>query len=199
MGIRPYIDIARVDHWFKNAFMVLGVVVAVFYEPSLFSAQELPRLALAVLATCLVASSNYVLNEILDAPTDAEHPLKKFRPVPAGSVSIPLAYAEWLLLAAVGFGIGFYVNVPFGIAAVSLWVMGTFYNVPPIRTKELPYVDVITESINNPIRLLLGWFALIGDKLPPLSLLLSYWGLGAFFMGTERFAELRMIGDRSRE
>ena len=29
----PYVQIARVDHWFKNAFMLLGVVLAVFYQP----------------------------------------------------------------------------------------------------------------------------------------------------------------------
>ena len=31
----PYIQIARVDHWFKNVFMLLGVLLAVFYEPAL--------------------------------------------------------------------------------------------------------------------------------------------------------------------
>ena len=29
----PYVQMVRVDHWFKNAFMLLGVVLAVFYEP----------------------------------------------------------------------------------------------------------------------------------------------------------------------
>ena len=29
-----YVQIARVDHWFKNVFMLLGVILAVFYEPS---------------------------------------------------------------------------------------------------------------------------------------------------------------------
>ena len=33
-GVWPYVQIARVDHWFKNAFMLLGVVLAVFYEPA---------------------------------------------------------------------------------------------------------------------------------------------------------------------
>ena len=61
-GIWPYVQIARVDHWFKNSFMVLGVVLAVFYHPELASSQSLVRLVLAVLATCLFASSNYVLN-----------------------------------------------------------------------------------------------------------------------------------------
>jgi decaprenyl-phosphate phosphoribosyltransferase len=74
--------------------------------------------------------------------------------------------------------------------------MGLVYNVPPVRAKELPYFDVIVESVNNPIRLLLGWFTLIPDHLPPLSLVLAYWALGAYFMATKRYAELRAIGDR---
>ena len=198
MAIGPYIEIARIDHWFKNAFMLLGLVVAVFFEPDLLSLESVPQLALALLATCLIASSNYVLNEILDAPYDGMHPVKKNRPVPAGQVSVPIAYAEWLGLVVAGLGLAWMVNVPFTLAALALWVMGCLYNVRPFRTKDIPYLDVITESVNNPIRLLLGWFAVISDRFPQTSLLLSYWALGAFFMGTKRFAELRMIGDRDR-
>lgn len=198
MRLRPYIQIARPDHWFKNGFMVLGIVIVGFYEPEALGWEALPRLAVAVLATCLVASSNYVLNEILDAPTDLAHPEKRHRPIPAGEVSLPIAWAEWLALAIVGLGLASTLGKAFLLSAVALWVMALIYNVPPVRAKELPYVDVITESINNPIRLLLGWFALIDTMLPPLSLLLSYWGLGAFLMATKRYAELRSIGDRER-
>jgi hypothetical protein len=60
-----------------------------------------------------------------------------------------------------------------------------------VRTKELPYLDVLSESVNNPLRLFLGWFALVADKLPPLSLALAYWMVGAFFMATKRYAEYR--------
>ncbi len=194
--LRPYIEIARIDHWFKNVFMALGILVALFYEPDTIAGIGW-RLVVAVLATCLVASSNYVLNEVLDAATDRLHPTKRNRPVPAGRVHIPTALVEWLALAAAGFALAFTINVPFAGAAIALWIMGLIYNVRPIRAKELPYLDVITESINNPIRLLLGWFLLIPDKLPSISLLLSYWALGAFFMATKRLAELREIGDRA--
>lgn len=196
--IKPYVEIARLDHWFKNLFMVLGVIVAVFAEPDLTTVAMLSKLGLAILATCLVASSNYVLNEILDGPTDRQHPIKRTRPVAAGLISIPIAYAEWLLLMGAGVALGGMVNLPFTLTLIGFWIMGTLYNVPPIRLKEIPYVDVLTESLNNPIRLLLGWFALIDDRLPSLSLLLSYWALGAFFMATKRFAEYRLIGDRTR-
>jgi hypothetical protein len=52
--------------------------------------------------------------------------------------------------------------------------------------------------VNNPIRLLLGWYAFIPDRFPPLSLLLAYWMVGAFFMATKRYAEYKYIGDTER-
>jgi 4-hydroxybenzoate polyprenyltransferase len=192
----PYIQIARVDHWFKNAFMLLGVLLAVFYEPSLAGVHSLTPLAIAVVATCLVASSNYTLNEWLDGPRDKLHPVKRRRPVPSGRIQAAGAYTQWLVLAAAGLLLAWQINVPFFGSALWLWIMGVLYNVPPVRTKEWAYVDVLSESINNPIRLFLGWFALIDDRVPPLSLVLSYWMIGAFFMAMKRYAEYRHIGDR---
>ena len=195
IDFRAYVQIARVDHWFKNAFMILGVILAVFYEPRVAVWSSLAPLAVAVLATCLVASSNYVLNELLDGPNDRLHPEKRHRPVPSGRVRPALAYAEWLLLAAAGFALALSLNLYFFASALSLWVMGIAYNVPPIRTKEWPYLDVLSESVNNPIRLMLGWFALVTAHFPPVSLAISYWMIGAFFMAMKRYAEYRQIGD----
>jgi 4-hydroxybenzoate polyprenyltransferase len=196
-GLWPYVQMARIDHWFKNAFMLLGVIVALFVEPSLLRWDVLPVLLLALLATCLVASSNYVLNEMLDAPYDRKHPLKKHRPAAAEKVRRRWALLEWLGLGVLGLGLGLLVNRWFALAGLALWVMGVLYNVKPIRTKEVPYLDVLSESINTPIRLFLGWFPLIADRVPPLSLVLSYWMVGAFFMALKRFAEYRTIGDRA--
>jgi len=191
----PYVQIARVDHWFKNSFMLLGVLLAFFYEPSLCTWRSLPSLSLALLATCLIASSNYVINELLDAPSDRFHPVKKHRPVPSGKILPALALVEWVMLGTLGLSLSWLVNPHFAASGLALWAMGVVYNVPPIRTKELPYIDVLSESMNNALRLFLGWFALIDDRFPPLSLTLAYWMLGAFFMATKRFAEYRRIGN----
>jgi 4-hydroxybenzoate polyprenyltransferase len=196
IDLRAYVQIARIDHWFKNVFMVLGVILAMFYEPQVAAWSSLLPLAIAVLATCLVASSNYVLNELLDGPRDLLHPQKRHRPVPSGRVRPALAYVEWLLLAAAGFALAWSINVYFFASALWLWLMGVAYNVPPIRTKEWPYLDVLSESINNPIRLLLGWFALVSGYFPPVSLAISYWMVGAFFMAMKRYAEYGHIGDK---
>ena len=193
-----YIAIARPDHWFKNVFMLIGVVLAFFYRPELFASFSFGTIAIAFIATCIIASSNYVINEILDAKTDLNHPVKFARPIPSGRINIKLAYAEWIILAIVGAALAWQVNQAFFLTALSLLGMGVIYNVPPIRSKNLPYLDVISESVNNPIRLVLGWFVVSTSMVPPVSLLISYWMVGAFFMATKRFAEYRSIGDPAR-
>lgn len=193
-----YASIARPDHWLKNVFMLIGVVLAFFYDPALFATFDWWKLVYGFAATCLVASSNYVINEILDAPTDANHPEKHNRPIPSGLVSLPLAYAEWLIIGFCGFFLASLVNVPFLCAAFTLWIMGLIYNVRPMRSKEIPYIDVLSESINNPLRLAMGWFVASAATIPPLSLLIAYWMVGAFFMGSKRFAEYRMINNKEQ-
>jgi 4-hydroxybenzoate polyprenyltransferase len=191
-----YLAIARPDHWFKNVFMALGVFLAYFYHPDLFGPMTLLTIVWAFAITCLAASSNYVINEILDAPTDRSHPVKRHRPIPSGRVRLPIAYAEWIGLGVLALGLAATLNWPFFAATLMLLVMGVVYNVKPLRAKEHPYVDVLCESINNPIRLLLGWFAVTAAEFPPVSLLISYWMIGAFFMAAKRLAEYRALGNR---
>lgn len=191
----PYLRMMRPDHWFKNVFVLPGAILAVFFEPERATSAALLPLLGTLAATCIVASSNYVLNELLDAPQDREHPVKHRRPAASGLVRPLPALALWLALALLGLGLAWSVNPYVGRSALALWTMGIVYNVPPWRTKELPYLDVISESVNNPIRLMLGWFALIGDAFPPVSLGIAYWMFGAFFMAIKRFAEYRHIDD----
>jgi 4-hydroxybenzoate polyprenyltransferase len=151
---------------------------------------------LGMLAIGLVASSNYVINEVLDARYDRENPAKRGRPVAAGQVHVPLAYVQWAALMIAGVALGTFVSPPFAITLFLLWVMGCIYNFPPIRSKDIPYVDVLTEAVNNPLRMLAGWFIIDPPvSLMPVSLLLSYWMIGAYFMAIKRFAEFRYMKD----
>jgi 4-hydroxybenzoate polyprenyltransferase len=156
------------------------------------------RILIGLASVCLVASSNYVINEVLDAPSDLAHPIKHKRPVPSGRVSIPLAYVQWLLLMVAGVALGLVISKAFAITVGVLWVMGCIYNIPPVRSKDLPYVDVLSESVNNPLRMLAGWFIVGNSSVAPGSLLLSYWMIGCYFMAMKRFAEFRDIGDQAR-
>ena len=148
---------------------------------------------IGLLASGFIASSNYVVNEILDAPFDALHPTKKNRPTPAGMVKIKFAYIQWIGLMVLGLLLGSLVSKQLVFILAWLWIMGCIYNIKPIRAKDLPYIDVLVESINNPIRLLIGWYIVAPPFQIPLSLLISYWMIGAYLMAIKRFAEMRDI------
>jgi hypothetical protein len=90
------------------------------------------------------------------------------------------------------------VGRPFLGCTLWLLLMGIAYNVAPFRTKDRAYLDVLSESINNPIRFLLGWFVVTAAMVPPASALLAYWMGGAFLMAVKRYSEFRRIGDPAR-
>jgi 4-hydroxybenzoate polyprenyltransferase len=107
-ALSGYVQIARIDHWVKNVFVLPGVVVALSVDRARLASWSWVSFVLGMLAVCLIASSNYVLNEILDAPSDLAHPTKRNRPVPAGRVNVGWAYVEWIALMAAGLGLGLY-------------------------------------------------------------------------------------------
>jgi decaprenyl-phosphate phosphoribosyltransferase len=195
---RGHVAIARVDHWFKNVFVFPGIVVALGTDPYVDRSGLGLRIVVGLVAVCLIASSNYTLNELIDAPYDRHHPSKQRRPVPSGQVNVPLGYIQWLALMALGLGVAWTVSPRFMAALLALWVMGCVYNIPPVRSKDLPYVDVLSEAVNNPIRMLAGWFIVTSVTVAPASLLLSYWMIGCYFMALKRFAEYRSIADAAR-
>lgn len=195
--MKNYIKIARPDHWVKNAFILPGVAIAILLTDFSFSADVIVKFILGFFATCFVASANYVINEWLDAEFDKYHPTKKFRPVVSENMKFSLVMVEYAILIVLGVALSLFVGRMFLYMEIWLLVMGVLYNVKPIRTKDIPYLDVLSESINNMIRLLLGWFIITSEFQPPISILIGYWFAGAFLMATKRFAEYRMIGDPS--
>jgi 4-hydroxybenzoate polyprenyltransferase len=175
-------------------FVLPGVVIAAEFigaSPRVWAG----RLVIGLAATCLIASANYVINEWLDREFDRFHPVKRERPSVTQGLTARAVYAEYALLAAMGLVLAWWVSPEFTWAAAALLGMGLVYNVRPLRTKERIYLDVLSESINNPIRLLLGWFIVTPTPLPPSSLAIAYWMGGAYLMGVKRYSEFRFIGD----
>jgi decaprenyl-phosphate phosphoribosyltransferase len=193
---RAHIGIARPDYWFKNVFVIPGIVIALGTVSGVDARSIAIRIVVGLIATCLIASSNYTLNEVLDAPFDRHHPEKRNRAVPSGRVKPAAAYVQWLLLLAAGMSLAQTISIQFTLSLLALWLMAVVYNVPPIRSKDQPYVDVLSEAINNPLRMLAGWFIVTNATMAPASLLLSYWMIGCYFMALKRYAELASIGDR---
>jgi 4-hydroxybenzoate polyprenyltransferase len=194
-SLSKYLRIARLDHWLKNVFIIPGLVFAAFLTKTRLDAALSLHIALGLLATCLTASANYVINEWLDAEFDRFHPVKKNRAVVSGGMSAKWVLAEYGFFAIAGMSAAVSISPLFALTEALLLGMGIIYNVRPMRTKDIPYVDVLSESLNNAIRLLLGWFLISDIWLPPVSLIVGYWMGGAFLMAIKRYAEYRMIGD----
>jgi len=194
-----YLKICRPDHWLKNVFIVFGHVVA--WTLVLHFALDggiILKALLSLIPACLVASANYILNEILDAPFDALHPTKQLRGIPAGKVEISRLWWLMAALIVVAFALcwAFGFNWAYQTALLLLLVSGLVYNVPPLRLKDRAFLDVIAESFNNPIRLWLGYYALVEPRhVPPASIVLAWWFFGALLMTGKRYAEFRFIGD----
>jgi len=194
-----YISVFRPSHWFKNIFMFIGSIAAYLFFDAVINVQNAVYILIAFICTCLAASANYGINELIDSEFDSHHPEKKHRPLPSGKVSRKAVLVISILLALAASVISYFF-LPIGAfwGILSLMVMGFFYNVKPFRTKELPYLDVISESINNPIRFVIGWYAFQMAFFPPVSFLVAFWAFGAFLMACKRLAEYRFIGDAER-
>src|SRR6478752_8825727 len=88
-----YLKIARPDHWLKNIFILFGHVVAwALVLDFQWDGHLISVAILSLIPACLIASANYILNEILDAPFDAMHPTKKHRGIPAGKVKVSVLW-----------------------------------------------------------------------------------------------------------
>jgi 4-hydroxybenzoate polyprenyltransferase len=193
--LSDYVALARPDHWFKNIFMLPGVALALVLRAEPLSLGLVRDLIVALVATCLIASANYTINEWLDADFDRHHPVKRRRPSALGHVSMGLVGLQWFVLAAAGLALASFLGLLFLRLSALLLCMGIAYNVQPLRTKDRAYLDVLSESVNNPLRFMLGWAAVVSTVLPPSSILLAYWMGGAFLMAVKRYAEFRFIGD----
>lgn len=200
MNINAYLSVIRPDHWLKNIFILFGHGVAVVLLGLLPSWQMGWMVLLSLVPACFVASANYILNEILDAPYDRLHPTKKHRSVASGEAKESVLWVLFVVFLVLGFVVAWpFFNAAYLISLLLLFLSGLVYNVPPLRLKDRAFMDVIAESFNNPIRLWLGWYAIAPqNSFPPLSIIMAWWMFGALLMTGKRYAEYRFINSPER-
>ncbi len=187
-----YLRLARFDHATKHVFILPGVLLALAFRGP--QNPNLPyEILLGLICAVTIASANYVINEWLDRDFDRHHPTKSARISVNVELNPALVYSLWLAFLLTGLLAAFLASWLMLAVAVVFGLQGIVYNVPPLRSKDRAFLDVISESINNPLRLLIGWAMIDAWTLPPSSIVIAYWLGGAFLMAAKRFSEYREI------
>jgi len=187
-----YLSLARMDHATKHIFILPGFAFAYLLRGVDPRSLGLGVFLGLIVAVC-IASANYVINEYLDRDFDRHHPTKSQRSSVRYEIRGSLVLLEWLAFLALGLGSAYLASQTMLWIACIFALQGVVYNVAPLRTKDKPYLDVISESVNNPLRLLIGWAIVDPATLPPSSIILSCWFGGAFLMAAKRYSEYREI------
>jgi len=193
----------RLERWPRSLAIFSGVAAFFFLYREMISTTPVLSFVgksfFAFLLTWGISTANYIINEIADAPFDIHHPSKRHRPLVKGEIKKPLFLLYGIILSFLSLVCAYlFFSFPFFLSLFALLIAGFLYNIKPIRTKDIPFLDSISESANNPIRFFIGWFAFSSPHLfPPLSLLLSWWIFGNFLMISKRLSEFRLLKDKA--
>src|SRR3989304_223651 len=119
----------RPKQWAKNLLVFAGLV----FDRQLTYQPALERTVAGFVLFCMLSSSIYLINDLIDLETDRKHPKKKLRPLASGALPRPLAIAAAAGVFALALGLGYWLFLAYAVLNIgySLWL------------KHLPIIDVL--------------------------------------------------------
>ena len=176
----------RVDQWSKN----LLVFSAPLFTFQFSNYHILISSFYTFLSFCLISSSIYLVNDIVDAEADKKHPVKKYRPIASGLLSKSNALIFSFLLACLSLFIASSINILLiGIISIYLLLQITY----SFKLKNKPLLDIQCIASGFLLRAMAGGIA-SGLYLSPW-FLLTVWLISLFLAVEKRKAEL-IISDK---
>ncbi|MBN8676759.1 MAG: decaprenyl-phosphate phosphoribosyltransferase [Chitinophagales bacterium] len=149
MRIRDVVILIRPEHWVKNLFIFLPAFFAArLAEPAL-----LANALLGFTAFCLMASAVYVLNDLVDAPQDRNHPDKCKRPIASGAISRVEAMFILAGLLGASFLLPLFFRPEMLIFSLLYFLINVAYS---LSLKHLAIIDVSLIGLGFLLRVLAG-------------------------------------------
>ncbi|MGI9291807.1 MAG: UbiA family prenyltransferase [Gammaproteobacteria bacterium] len=179
----------RPHQWLKNLliFVPLGLTYQMYDIPMVIQAW------LAFIAFSFCASSVYLLNDLLDLPSDRQHPTKRNRPFAAGDLSIVYGVVAKIVLLVVAILIALTLPVYFFPVLIFYYVCTMAYSV---WLKRAAMVDVVMLAALYTLRLIAGAAAI---SVAPTFWLLAFSMF--IFMSLaliKRYSELQLLQAEGR-
>jgi 4-hydroxybenzoate polyprenyltransferase len=152
-NILPFLVVARPVHWIKN----LTIFTPLVFTGTLLIESYFNKVLLAFIAFCFATSATYVFNDIVDAPKDRLHPIKKNRPIASGKISISMAFLESTILACIAAILAESVNHLFFFMVVAYLIMQALYS---LVLKNLAIIDILVIAAGFVFRIYAGAFVI---------------------------------------
>jgi decaprenyl-phosphate phosphoribosyltransferase len=190
-GARAALRLMRPHQWLKNVF----VAAPLFFTPERLTAATAGRVAVGLIAFCAVSSAVYIFNDLLDREADRAHPVKRLRPLAAGTVTLPVALAMMAALLAAGLLLSLWLASAFA-AVVGLYLLINIgYS---LGLKRQSIVDVMAIALGFVLRVYAGG-TLVGVR-PTVWIIACTMLLALFLALAKRRDDLvKGIGDEHRQ
>lgn len=156
------IKLSRPKQWLKNIFVFTGVI----FSGLLFQWESLSAAIMTFAYFCIVSSTVYVVNDVLDIEKDKLHPVKKSRPLPAGLITTKMAFT-WFLFLSILLCTGFLWVPEIMLILVLYFLVNVVYS---LYLKHFVIIDIFTIALGFVLRVLAGTEA-IGVQPSPWLLL----------------------------
>ncbi|MFE5212087.1 decaprenyl-phosphate phosphoribosyltransferase [Streptomyces sp. NPDC056600] len=172
---------ARPRQWVKNVLVVAAPAAA----GQLFTGAALTRLPLVLVLFTACSAAVYLVNDARDAEADRAHPVKRRRPVAAGQVPVPVAYAVGGALAVLAPLTAVLLCPPLTAGVLAAYVVMQLAYC--LRLKRVLVVDLAVVAAGFLMRAMTGGIAM---DIPLSRWFLITTGFGALFMvAAKRYSE----------
>lgn len=143
-----HLRLMRPHQWLKNLLLFVPMVAA--HE---LTVPALTDTLLAFAAFCLIASSTYILNDLLDLSSDRVHPRKRNRPLASGAVSLVHGTVMMPLLALAGIALALLCGTKL-LGMLGIYFVAT--TVYSFKLKRLVVIDICMLAGLYTLRILAG-------------------------------------------
>ncbi|MEO1066168.1 MAG: UbiA family prenyltransferase [Pseudomonadota bacterium] len=123
LSLRVLLSALRIHQWLKNTLIAAPFLLT--HEVS--SIGGWVSVGIAFVSFSLTASAVYLLNDLIDLPSDRAHARKRHRPLPSGELSIPSALKAIVLLLAASISLALLLPVEFAVVLASYIAITTLY------------------------------------------------------------------------